>query len=375
MKAKSELFQKFSKGGNQRSKSKATNLAVVYTRVSRKKQVERASLKTQEKSCFDYCSGHNLIVAKHFGGTYESAQTDERKEFKKMLAYVRRNPKISHIVVYMIDRFSRSGIDAAFIAKELDEKQGVKLHSVMQPADTSTASGRLHRNIQFVFSQYDNDIRREKTTGGTITKLREGQWCGKAPWGYDWVTTNSQKQLVINEEKAKWVRKAFKWKTEGGLNVSQIQKRLHTNGIKLNYARVKYILSNPLYCGLLTHRLLNGDMIEGNHQAIISRKVFLKANKPNNYTFKPQTTQDFLPLKRFMVCAKCGDTMRGFQVKKVKKWYYRCTAPGCSNNNTADHLHQVFLGELQKITIDPKFIAPLKFQLEAIFAEMNQERV
>ena len=108
--------------------------------------------------CLAKKMGYTVLA--YFGGTYESAKTDERNEFKNMLSFVKRSrEKVSSIIVYSVDRFSRSGANAIFIASEL-KKQGVNFLSVSQPTDANTASGSLQQNIQFIFSEYDNHLRR-----------------------------------------------------------------------------------------------------------------------------------------------------------------------------------------------------------------------
>ena len=120
-----------------------------------------------------------------FGGTYESAKNDERKEFNKMLSFVKKSKeKIPYIIVYSVDRFSRSGANAIYLKEQL-RHQGVHILAVTQPSDTATPSGSLQQNIQFIFSEYDNQLRREKCMSGVKEALLRGEWCHRPPSGYD----------------------------------------------------------------------------------------------------------------------------------------------------------------------------------------------
>src|SRR5688572_15140155 len=132
-----EKFNRFGKATKGAGLISETNNAVIYTRVSTKEQAEtNMSLSTQKKYCVEY-------VVNEFGGTYESAASDERKEFKRMLNFIQKSKqKISHIIVYSLDRFSRTGEGAISIAKDLRD-EGVNVVSVMQPADTKTPTGKL----------------------------------------------------------------------------------------------------------------------------------------------------------------------------------------------------------------------------------------
>ena len=148
-----ELLQTFGKGKVNNEGSITTKKAVIYTRVSSKEQADtNQSLDTQKKYCLQYALKHNLNVLGFFGGTYESAKTDERNEFNRMIRFVRNQHEgISLILVYSLDRFSRTGDNAIFISSEL-KKRGISI-SVTQPIDVSTHSGVLQQNIQFIFQQ------------------------------------------------------------------------------------------------------------------------------------------------------------------------------------------------------------------------------
>ena len=176
-----ELLQSFGKGKATDHAKQSQRNAVIYTRVSTKEQADtNQSLETQKKYCLQYALKHDLNVLGFFGGTYESAKTDERDEFNRMVRFVKnQNEGVSVILVYSLDRFSRTGDNAIFISSEL-KKQGISILSVTQPIDVSTHSGVLQQNIQFIFSKYDNDLRREKCIAGMKEKLLRGEWTGVA---------------------------------------------------------------------------------------------------------------------------------------------------------------------------------------------------
>ena len=153
-------FEKFAKG--KPAKTERNNTCVIYTRVSTREQAEHnMSLDTQRRACETYVRKQGYRIMAYFGGTYESAKTDERIEFNNMLSFVQKSrEKISYIVVYSVDRFSRSGANAIYITEQL-KLVGISVVSVSQPTDVNTPSGCLQQNIQFIFSEYDNQLRRE----------------------------------------------------------------------------------------------------------------------------------------------------------------------------------------------------------------------
>ena len=85
-----------------------------------------------------------------------------------MLLFVKNaKEQISSIIIYSPDRFSRSGANAIYIAKELQQNH-ISIKSVLQETDTSTSSGKFQQDIQFLFSEFDNTQRREKCMAGTL---------------------------------------------------------------------------------------------------------------------------------------------------------------------------------------------------------------
>ena len=367
------LVDQFAKGKKQLVVK--TNNCVIYTRVSTKEQADNnMSLETQRKACEQFAQKNLYTNLGYFGGTYESAKTDERKEFSRMLNFVRKSrEKISFIIVYSVDRFSRSGGNAIYITENL-KKQGVSVVSVTQPTDSSTPSGSLQQNIQFIFSEYDNQLRKEKCMAGVKEALMRGEWCHKPPLGYDFVIREGKRIVVINE-KGKILKKAFLWKAEG-IATEEVRKRVEALGLKFRHQTLSFILRNPFYCGWMAHNALEGKLMKGNHEKLISEKIFLQVNevfkeRKHGYTINFDNKE--LPLKNFLKCDRCGSNMPGYLVRKKKLWYYKCRIKGCSNNKSAEELHQTFKGALLSIMFDSKYKDILKAQMIRTYSRSNKE--
>jgi len=145
-----ERYLKLAYSKSPKENKRESGYAVTYTRVSSKVQTDNASLDTQKQHCEEYTKKKGIEVIAYFGGTHESAKTDERKEFKQMLAFVKRNKKVSNIIVYSYSRFSRTGIGGAKITEELN-RRGIYVRAVTQEADASTPSGEFQQNIYYSF--------------------------------------------------------------------------------------------------------------------------------------------------------------------------------------------------------------------------------
>ena len=306
----------------------------------------------------------------HFGGTHESAKTDERNQFKKMIEYAKRS-KVSFIIVYSLERFSRND-NAIWLSRQLREA-GIQIISVTQPIDTSNPSGVFQQNILFLFGQYDNDLRRQKCMAGTKERLLQGYWVAKAPLGYDQIT-NSKEQRVFVNEKGKLLRKAFLWKANEGLSSQDIIKRLKLQKLIVSQQRLSEIFRNPFYCGLLVHTQLEGKVLEGKHEPLVSRELFLSVNgvlASNHQKYHHQKENNELPLTRFIKCADCGTSFVGYIVKKKGLYYYKCNKIGCKCNKSAKELHSKFKDLLSTFIFDERLLPLLKDQLEETFIELN----
>jgi site-specific DNA recombinase len=369
-------FGKFAKGDTYKNVS--TENCVIYTRVSTKEQAEgNLSLGTQKKACELHAlkNGYNILA--HFGGTYESAASDERKEFKKLIEYSKKQKLSSlKIVVYSLDRFSRTGDNAIWLSRQLRDL-GIQIVSVTQPIDTNNPAGVLQQNILFLFSQYDNDLRRQKTIAGMKEKLLQGIWPCGAPLGYDNVTINGEKSIVVNE-KGRLLRKAFIWKANEGLSMVEIIKRLEAQGLKVLHQRMSEILQNPFYCGMLSHSLLEGEIVEGKHEKLVSKELFLKANGEKSkipHGYKANPLNDELPLKLFFKCDSCKEYLRGYLVKAKGLYYYKCNhGSRCSCNVSAKQLHSLFESILNEFNLAKEDVEPLKEQLRKVYNTLNAEK-
>lgn len=354
------IFNQFGKGT--KTEKARTGNCVIYTRVSTKEQADNnMSLQTQRRYCEQFATKSGYTIMGYFGGTYESAQTDERKEFNNMLSFVKKSrEKISYIIVYSVDRFSRSGANAIYIAQQL-KKEGVTIISVTQPTDTTTASGSLQQNIQFIFSEYDNQLRREKCITGIKEALLRGDWCQAAPIGYERGKINGKKSWVVNEH-GKLLRKAFMWKATEMVSNEEARERLAKLGLQISHQQMSSIFRNPFYCGLLSHNLLEGQVVEGNHEKLISREIFLKVNEVQNrnaYGYTTTEENDAIPLKRFLRCEYCGSFLRGYIVKAKGIWYYKCNTKGCNCNRNAEEMHSKFTDILDHYTLKSEPLVPL----------------
>ena len=355
-----ERFKQFAPKKNQLGQNRN---AIIYTRVSTKEQADtNTSLETQKKYCENYAKSNGYKVVDYFGGTYESAKSDERKEFKRMLKYVRQSSSVGYIIVYSYDRFSRTGSSAAQISQELFER-GIQVKAVTQEVDTTSAAGKFQQNLFFMFSQFDNELRRDKTVTAMTDLLRKGYWLWNPPIGY----INKKKYHkavdweIVPSKEGKQLKKAFLWKLKGIYTKVEIIDKLKGLGMAINERRLSEVFKNPFYCGVLISKMVPGEIIVGRHEPLISKESFLKINSVETHHPKNHKSEnENLPLKQFVYCESCKLPLTGYLVKKKNLYYYKCRTKGCSCNKSAKVLHKTFIDSLSTYQVDIKYNAIIK---------------
>lgn len=368
------LFQSFAKGTS-KSVAFGSN-CVIYTRVSTSEQEKGYSLDIQLKENTEFAQKRNLQILGTFGGVYESAKNDERKEFNRMLKFIKQSKeKITYIIVHLIDRFSRSGPNALYIKEEL-KRAGVYLLSVRFPTDGTTIDGEFNQNLQILLAHKDNQDRRQRCMAGTREALRRGDWPTMPPLGYSIVYQSGKRSVVVNE-KGKLLKKAFLWKAEGCYTNEQVRERLAKIGLKLSHQRLSELFRNPFYCGLISHNMLEGEVVQGKQEKLISHDVFLTVNgllSKNAHGYKINEENDDLPLKHFLRCGHCAAYMRGYIVKKKNILYYKCGVKGCKNNKNAESLHDVFINILKPFSADfePEFRTLFEKQVISSYNQLHE---
>ncbi|HEX5002394.1 MAG TPA: recombinase family protein [Bacteroidia bacterium] len=348
------------------NKSSENKRTVIYNRCSSEKQ---DTLEQQDAECVNLCREFDFEIIK----TYlvkESAETDDRKVFKEMLAFCEQE-NIGHIVVHNYDRFTRSG-DVGLL-KQLREK-GIRVHSVRQRVDDETSSGQFSQSLFVLFAKWENDQRRDRIILGQRNKLRRGEWIGHPTTGYEkrYVTGKKEHildkpQCFINDDGIK-LRQAFHWKDRENLNYTEIIDRLKKMGLHLTPQRLSQIFRNPFYAGYITNTLLDdGEIVRGKHEPLVSEELFLRVNgilNKNSHGWKMNRENEEMPLKASVRCGTCNRPLTAYSLRS-KYVYYKCPDTGCCVNIRNLKLHDLFTAELSKLSIKTSLIPVIISHLEA----------
>ena len=361
-----ELFKAFAKSSKIAMTQKGSK-ALIYTRVSSQVQTDNFSLKIQKEQCEACAKALELDVVRCFGGTHESAKTDDRREFNSLLTFAKDNSnEIGYIIVYQLDRFSRSGDHSIAILGDL-EKYGITVLEANATSLKEDVSHKLVKSIKLVVAHADNQNRNKKCRDGTIQRLNSGYWIGKPTKGYKKV----DKYTLSFTEEAEHLKMAFDLKVKGYTN-SAILMRIKANGSTITKSRLPHYLKNPFYCGYITSKHLDGEVVKGLHKPIVSEELFLLANKVGHNTnqgYKTIKYDESRPLQRDLKCY-CGGIYTGY-IKKNTYHYYKCNK--CKNNTSTTPMHELFEEHLIQYSFDKRYLSLIQKQLKYTFDYISKD--
>jgi len=266
------------------------NLCAIYTRKSSDEGLEQSfnSLQAQREACEAYVlsqkhEGWQVLPAVYDDGGFSGGNI-ERPGLKRLLADI-ASGKVSTVVVYKVDRLTRSLTDFAKIVEAFDAK-GVSFVSVTQQFNTTTSMGRLTLNVLLSFAQFEREVTGERIRDKVAASKKKGMWMGgNVPLGYDLKDRN----LIINPKEAEQVRLIFREYVRLGsvfdlyewLRDKEIRSKSRTattgrklGGAVLSRGTLYHLLSNPLYIGKTAHK---GKLYPGQHEAIVDAKLWQQA--------------------------------------------------------------------------------------------------
>jgi site-specific DNA recombinase len=326
----------------------ATVRCAVYTRKSTEEGLEQEfnTLDAQRESGEAYIASQKhegwQCLAEHYDDGGFSGGNMDRPALDRLLADIKAG-KVDCVVVYKVDRLSRSLLDFAKIMEVFDQ-QHVAFVSVTQQFNTSTPMGRLVLNVLLSFAQFEREIIGERIRDKIAAQRRKGKWAGGIPvLGYDVDRSNCSPKLVVNNEEAIRVRQVFDLYLQsesllpvvnelvdrGWCNKSwKTKKGLPKGGRPFDRCSVYNLLTNPIYAGKIKHKT---DLHDGEHPAIVPTDVFGRVQKllhRNGRTGGAAVRNRYgALLKGLLFCTACERAMvHTFTGRGTKQYrYYTCT--------------------------------------------------
>lgn len=320
--------------------------AACYVRVSTESQLENYSIEEQTKRIEAHCVSKGWGIYRIYTDPGYSGGNTDRPALKEMINDIKNN-RIDVVIVYKLDRLSRSQKDTLTLIEDVFKKNNVDFVSVHETFDTSSPYGQIMIGLLSGFAQLEKEQIKERFTMGRIGRGKAGHYHGgpTAPTGYDYIrgTENEKGKLIVNEYKASQVREVYD-RFLSGYSINSIQRYMHDKyGGWTSHALVINVLRNVHYIGKV---IFKGIIYDGLQAPVIDADTFEKAQmllkseqRENNKTSSQKTPfrASYL-LSSLVYCNKCGARYSG------NHGYYKCYSraksdkkyivdPGCKNKN------------------------------------------
>jgi DNA invertase Pin-like site-specific DNA recombinase len=254
----------------------------IYTRKSSEEGLDQDfnSLHAQREACAAYIASQKhegwQAVKTHYDDGGFSGGNMERPALKQMLEDIEAG-KVNVVIVYKVDRLTRSLADFAKIIERFD-KHSVSFVSVTQQFNTTSSMGRLTLNVLLSFAQFEREVTSERIRDKIAASKKKGMWMGGfVPLGYD----VKNRKLLINAKEAQTVQHIYRRYLELGcvrlLKEDLDRKGIHSKvrgqkgGCSFSRGILYKILSNPIYIGQIRHK---GICHPGQHEAIIDQELW-----------------------------------------------------------------------------------------------------
>jgi len=273
----------------------APKRCAIYTRKSSEEGLEQNfnSLDAQRQACEAYVKsqageGWRLVKTAYDDGGFSGATMD-RPALKALLDHVKEK-RIDVIVVYKVDRLTRSLADFAKIV-EIFDAEGVSFVAVTQQFNTTTSMGRLTLNVLLSFAQFEREVTGERIRDKIAASKQKGMWMGgTVPLGYDL----SDHRLVVNATEAETARLIFQLYVElktlrrvsdeldrrSIVSKQWVSKRaVQHGGFRFRRGALYHLLANPIYMGEIRHKKVT---YPGQHEPIIERAIWERVQEMLN---------------------------------------------------------------------------------------------
>ncbi|WP_434311348.1 recombinase family protein [Hominifimenecus sp. rT4P-3] len=275
--------------------------AAIYIRVSTDAQREEGySIDAQKEALTAYCISKQISQYEYYIDGGFTGSNLNRPEMQRMIDDA-VNGRLSHVIVYKLDRLSRSQKDTLYLIEDVLNPHQVAFVSLNESMDTGTPMGRLMLGILSAFAQLERENIRERTRMGMRERVRAGYWMGggKIPFGYDY--DESQGILVPNAD-AKRVREMYRLYLEGysPQNIADMM------GLKYDRLVIQ-ILKRKTNIGVIVYQ---GEEYQGRHEPLVSREVYEETMLAMEERSGKNLHSEVNLLTGLVYCGRCGAKMR-----------------------------------------------------------------
>lgn len=333
------------------------------------------SLPEQREAIVRYAARFSLTVSQWFEERQTAAKRG-RPIWNEMLKLLRER-RAQGVVIHKIDRSARNLKDWADLGELID--QGIEVHFANESLDLHSRGGRLSADIQAVVAaDYIRNLR-EEAKKGIYGRLKQGFYPMRAPIGYR--DQGAGKPKTVDPKRGPLIRRAFEIYASGKLTIVPLLGELYRLGLrnlgggKVSRNGLSTILNNPFYMGLIRIRR-NGEVYSGNHEPLITKRLYDKAQDMLRGRFNSKILVHDFPFRRLVTCKRCGYSLIG-ELQKGHV-YYRCHTKNCEMKGIREeNISSVVEGSLRRLQFNAQekgYLATAIQRLKAgWFREKNQQ--
>lgn len=357
----------------------------LYIRVSTAEQAKEGySIGEQEERLRNYCKAMLWDIHKVYIDPGYSGGNTDRPDLQKLIEDV-KSGGVDKVVVYKLDRLSRSQLDTLFLIEKVFLANDTDFVSMSENFDTSTPFGRAMIGILAVFAQLEREQIKERMAMGKEARAKQGKWCGGSsiPIGYDYDQPNDL--LIINEYEAMQYKELVELFLKG-VPLRSIEEIFKQKGYRHKHKTgawspktMREVLRSKIYLGYIKyqkqwHKAEHDPLIdEDTHKKVVA----LLDQRSEAFAKKERRGRITSYLGGLLYCKHCGSKYsRDSNYRKNKDgeyiYHYRCYSrtkkvrsmimdPNCKNKNWyMNDLDELVFNEIRKLKLDPDIIEKAK---------------
>ena len=325
------------------------------------------SIQAQLFELHEFAKREGLTITRVFEES-RTAKAPGRPQFNLMLSEIEKG-KAAGVLAWHPDRLARNSVDGGRIVYLVDIG---KLRDLRFPTFRfeATAHGKFMLNVAFSQSKYYIDNLSENIKRGIRQKLRNGVWPSKPPVGY--LNDKNARAIVVDAAKAPLVRKAFELYATGNYALHEVRNRMNEVGLvaytgaRFSVSNYQALFKNPFYYGVM---LSNGELFDGKHEPIISKRLFdeVQAVMERKSKAKTPALKSYLYRGLFR-CGECGciittETQKGHNYLRCTKRVTACTQKYVREEIIAEQVDR----EIGKVALEAAIA-------DAMLAELEKEQ-
>lgn len=329
-----------------------SGITALYIRVSTDFQFEEGySVEAQQKKLEQWCQLKDIKKYEFYIDGGWSGSNIDRPEMRRLIRDVSIG-KLDKVVVYKLDRLSRSQRDTIFLLEDVFEPNNVSFVSISENFDTTTPYGKAIVGILSVFAQLERENIRERTRMGMYERVKEGKWMGGnvKPFGYDY---DANQDILIPNEHAEEVKQIYDLYLQG-YSTTKLAQMFPVCSDR----QITQILDRVTYLGKISYK---GEIIEGRHQPIIDQDTWNKVQIEREKRSNKSIVMSQHLLTGMVYCGRCGakyryqkwgkDSVKLYCYSQQKSKPNLIKDPNCDNLRVnADELEHLIINDLFNMT-------------------------